>query len=130
MRNLVCALCIVLAACSSEETEPVVETTDFVTANGTSAGIYEVSAEDGTTSIVTIYADGTYSQVTPDGTQAAAGELSVVDGKTCFRARVAGSQPLCYTETPPDADGAYTATPEGGEPLTVRPYDPSATTEG
>ncbi len=118
------ATTLLLTACSEE---PAMEPTEpeadvpFVTANGSPAGVYEVSAADGSVSIVTLYADGTYSQITPEGTDAAQGTLQVVDGKTCFKVRSPGAQPLCYTESAKDGDGSYTATPDGGEPLTVRP---------
>ncbi len=123
------ATAIALASCSGEQAEQFGEPATaipFVTANGSPAGTYEVSASDGTMSIVTLNSDGTYSQVTPEGTDAAQGTLEVVDGKTCFRVRSPGAEPLCYTETAAAADGSYTATPDGGEPLTVRPMPATA----
>jgi len=121
MRTLaLLAPALALAACSGEtaDTEPA----DFTTANGTPAGVYEVSAADGSSSIVTINPDGTYSQVTPDGANAAEGTLEIVDEKTCFKVRRAGATALCYTESAPDESGAYTATTDSGLELTVRPY--------
>ncbi len=118
------ATTLLLTACSVEQAEESVEPEPdaaFVTANGSPAGVYEVSAADGTVSIVTLYADGTYSQITPEGTNAAQGTLQVVDGKTCFRVQSPGAEPLCYTESALYEDGTYMATPDGGEPLTVRP---------
>lgn len=109
-----------LVACAGEDVET--EAADFVTANGTTAGVYEVSAADGTVSIVTINADGTYSQMTPDGGNAADGILEIVDGQTCFKVRRPGAVALCYTETEPAEDGSYTATTDSGLELTVRPY--------
>lgn len=111
---------LVLAACSGESADT--GSADFTTANGTPAGVYEVSAADGTSSIVTINPDGTYSQVTPDGGNAAEGLLEIVDGQTCFKVRRAGATALCYTESEPDESGAYTATTDSGLELTVRPY--------
>jgi hypothetical protein len=118
------AIPLLLTACSAEQAEEAVEpepVAAFVTANGSPAGVYEVSAADGSVSIVTLYEDGTYSQITPEGTDAAQGTLQVVDGKTCFRVHSPGAEALCYTESAFDEDGTYTATPDGGEPLTVRP---------
>jgi hypothetical protein len=118
------ATALLLTACSGQQTEDKVETEadmPFVTANGSPAGVYEVSGADGSVSIVTLYEDGTYSQVTPEGTDAAQGTLQVVDGKTCFRVHRPGAEALCYTESATDEDGTYTVTPDGGEPLTVRP---------
>lgn len=111
---------LVLTACSGGSADD--DTADFTTANGTPAGVYEVSAADGTSSIVTINTDGTYSQVTPDGSNAAEGTLEIVDGQTCFKVRRAGATALCYTESAPDETGAYTATTDSGLELTVRPY--------
>jgi hypothetical protein len=118
------ATTLLLTACSGEQAAETVEPESdaaFVTANGSPAGVYEVSAADGTVSIVTLNPDATYSQITPEGTDAAQGTLQVVDGKTCFRVHRAGAQPLCYTESALNEDGTYTATPDGGEPLTVKP---------
>lgn len=111
---------VLLASCSGEQAAE--EAGDFVTANGTPAGVYEVSAADGSTSIVTINADGTYSQVTPDGGNAASGTLEVVDEQTCFKVRRPGSVPLCYTEGERGSDGSYSAVTDSGVELTVRPY--------
>lgn len=123
---------LLLAACSGEQAST--ETDDFVTANGTPAGVYEVSAADGTASIVTINADGTYSQVTPDGSNAARGTLEVVGEQTCFRVHSPGAVALCYSESAPAADGSYTASTDDGLVLTVRPYvapeEGDAETEG
>lgn len=115
---------LLLGACSGETAETA--SAEFVTANGTGAGTYEVSSPTGDVSIVTINSDGTYSQMTPDGGNAAEGTLEVVDDKTCFKVRRAGATALCYSETEPDENGAYTATTETGLELTVRPYAATA----
>jgi hypothetical protein len=109
-----------LASCASEQASE--EAGDFVTSNGSPAGVYEVSAADGSTSIVTINAEGTYSHVTPDGGNAATGTLEVVDEQTCFKVRRPGSVPLCYTEGELAPDGSYSASTDSGVELTVRPY--------
>ena len=120
MRKLaIWGLVIVLVACSSEQ--PATEVASFTTANGSPAGKYEYSAADGTTSIMTFNADGTYSQITPDGTHGSNGTVSVVGGKTCFKVHVPGAEPLCYAESERTDDGSFTATPDGGEPLSVKP---------
>lgn len=122
---IITAICL-LAACSGEPQEEAAESETaapaMTTANGTTAGTYYVAAADGTASLVTINADGTYSQVTPEGTFPAEGTFEIVGGKTCFKVHKVGAVPTCYTETEPTADGSYTATPDGGEPLTVEPY--------
>ena len=128
MRKLaILGLAIGLAACSSEQPAPEADVAPFTTANGSPAGTYEYSAADGTASIMTINADGTYSQVTPDGTQGGTGTVAVVDGKTCFKVHLPGAQPLCYSEGERAEDGSFTATSDGGEALTVNPIpDPAS----
>lgn len=122
MRNLAMAMAaLTMAGCASEPAEEPAGQQESMTANGTVAGTYEVSGSDGTVSIVTLNADGTYSQITPEGTDAADGTFEVVDGKTCFKQHIIGAEPLCYTESARGEDGSYIATPDGGEPLNVTP---------
>lgn len=116
------ATMLVLSACGGEEpVEPDDPSGPFVTANGSPAGTYRVEGEDGLVSIVTLNPDGTYDQAAPDGSEPSSGTLEVVDGRTCFKVRVAGAEPLCYTESARAEDGSFTATPEGGPPLRVMP---------
>lgn len=118
------ALTCMVAACSQGPATENEEagTTVSTTANGSPPGTYHVASADGTASLVTLNADGTYSQVTPEGTFPAQGTFEVVDGETCFKVRQVGAEPNCYAETERAADGSYTATPDGGDPLTVTPY--------
>ena len=127
MRKLVLLLLplTVLAACSSEPAEePVVEETAAVgvtAANGSPAGAYEATAADGTVTTTTLNADGTYTDVDAAGATVAEGTWAVTDGKTCFMPTTEGVTPMCYTESAPAADGSFTATPDEGEPVTVKP---------
>lgn len=125
MRIVVVLLAACLAISCAEE--PADESDELAagpvtTANGSPPGTYYVASADGSASLVTLNADGTYSQITPEGTYPAQGNFQVVDGKTCFRVHQVGAETLCYTETARAGDGSYTATPDGGEPLTVTPY--------
>ncbi|WP_338244823.1 hypothetical protein [Aurantiacibacter hainanensis] len=125
MRSIVTLFAATLVISCAEEPETEVDEPADVaatTANGSPPGTYYVAADDGTASLVTLHADGTYSQITPEGTYPAQGTFEVVDGKTCFKVRQVGAETLCYTETQRAADGSYTATPDGGEALTVTPY--------
>ena len=125
MRTVVVLVAVSLAVSCSEEPAMESEETSTVavtTSNGSPPGTYHVSAADGSASLVTLHSDGTYSQITPEGTYPAQGTFEVVSGKTCFKARQVGAEPLCYTETERAADGSYTATPDGGDPLAVTPY--------
>lgn len=130
MRRLVLALVplTVLAACSSEPAEePATEETAaaeapaMTAANGSPAGAYEATAADGSVTTTTLNADGTYTDVDADGKTVAEGTWAVTDGKTCFTPTTEGVEPMCYTETAPAADGSFTATPDEGDPVTVRP---------
>jgi hypothetical protein len=120
----------ILAACSSEPaeepvTEEVAEETAeapaMTAANGSPAGTYEVTAADGTVTTSTLNADGTYEDTAADGSVLAEGTWAVADGKTCFTPTTEGEEAMCYTETAPAADGSFTATPDSGDPVTVRP---------
>jgi hypothetical protein len=130
MRTIVLALIplTVLAACSSEPAEePAVEDTAaaeaaaLAAANGSPPGVYEATAADGTVTTTTLNADGTYTDVDAEGNTVAAGTWAVTDGKTCFTPTTEGVEAMCYTETAPAADGSFTATPDEGDPVTVRP---------
>ena len=126
MRRLLLVLVplTILAACSSEPAEePVAEETvaAVTAANGSPAGAYEATAADGTVTTTTLNADGTYTDVDAEGTTVAEGTWAVTDGKTCFTPTTEGVTPMCYTESAPAADGSFTATPDEGDPVTVRP---------
>jgi len=130
MRRIVLALVplTILAACSSEPAEePATEETAATeapaptAANGSPAGAYEATAADGTVTTTTLNADGTYTDTDAEGAVVAEGTWAVTDGKTCFMPTTEGVTPMCYTESAPAADGSFTATPDEGDPVTVRP---------
>jgi len=124
---------LALTACGVQPeaaSEPEETVTDFTLANGAPPGMYEMTGGDGSSSIITIAADGTFSQMTPEGTHGATGTLEVVNGQTCFRLRERGAEPLCYTEGELADDGSFTTTPDGGEAIEVRPYSPDGIAEG
>ncbi len=134
MRRIVLALVplSILAACSSEPTAPATEETAEaeapapMAANGSPAGAYQVTAADGTVSSTTLNPDGTYTDTDAAGATVAQGTWAVTDGKTCFMPTTEGAMPQCYTESTPAADGSFTATPDTGDPVTVRPVAPAA----
>lgn len=115
-----------LAACSkaeapAEEEAPVETAAPVTVANGTPVGTFTVTAADGTESTTVINPDGTYVDNGPDGKVVAEGTWAVTDGKTCFTPSTEGAEAMCFTESAPGADGSFTATPDKGEPVTVRP---------
>lgn len=115
-----------LAACNQEtpvapETaEPAAEAVATV-ANGSPVGTFEATSADGTVGTTVINADGTYTDSDADGKVTVEGTWAVVDGKTCFTPTTEGEKPMCFTESAPAADGSFTATPDEGEAVTVRP---------
>lgn len=115
-----------LAACQPEqEAEPVVEEiaepAPVTVANGTPVGTFAVTNADGTEATAVINADGTYSDSDADGKLIEEGTWAVVDGKTCFTPTTEGREAMCFTESAPGDDGSFTATPDVGDPVTVRP---------
>lgn len=129
MRKLLLAASILtLAACTGEAPAPAEEEAvaeapapEGVVANGSPAGAYDVTNADGTTMTANINADGTYSDVAADGTVVEEGTYAVVDGKTCFTPTTEGATPMCFTESERAEDGSFTATPDEGDPVTVKP---------
>lgn len=126
---LACAAMLALAACGQAEkpAEDTAAATSEATstiptvANGSPPGTYEATAADGTVTTTVINADGTYTDTDSSGKVTAQGAWAVKDGKTCFTPTTEGVEAMCFTETAPAADGSFTATPDKGDPVTVRP---------
>lgn len=102
--------------------EPAVPTV----ANGSPPGTYTATAADGSVMTTVINADGTYTDTDAEGTLVAEGSWAVVDGKTCFTPTTEGVTAMCFSESEPAEDGSFTATPDEGDPVTVRPAAPAA----
>ena len=79
-----------------------------------------MTAKNGTVTTTVLNADGSYTDSNASGKVTGLGTWAVKDGKTCFTA-TKGSDSGCYTEAAPGADGSFTATPEKGDPVTVKP---------
>lgn len=125
-RLLMVSLVGTMAACQPEPAaEPVAEeateAAPVTVANGTPVGTFEATAADGSVGTTVINADGTYTDTDSDGNLVAEGTWAVVDGKTCFTPTTEGQKSMCFTETAPAEDGSFTATPDEGDPVTVRP---------
>lgn len=128
MKKLIAlAAVLALAACAEpaqqeEAAAPAAtEAPAVAVANGSPPGTYEATGPDGTVGTTVINADGTYTDTAADGTVVAEGTWAVVDGKTCFTPTTEGMEPMCFTESAPAEDGSFTATPDSGDPVTVRP---------
>ncbi|KUO54754.1 MAG: hypothetical protein APF82_07225 [Sphingomonadales bacterium BRH_c42] len=126
MVSLAGTLAGTLAACQPEPAaEPVVEeaaeAAPVTVANGTPVGTFAVTNADGTAGTTVINADGTYTDTDSEGNLVAEGTWAVVEGKTCFTPTTEGQTAMCYTESAPAEDGSFTATPDEGDPVTVRP---------
>lgn len=93
----------------------------MVTANGSKPGAYQVTEADGTVGRTILKADGTYKDLTAKGKVKAEGKWSVAKGKTCFTPSTKGKQAMCFKETAAAKDGSFTATPDKGKPVTVKP---------
>ena len=120
-----------LVACNQSEpapeAEPTVEETAApvsYTANGSPSGAYIATEADGTATTTTLNADGTYIDTDAEGNTLAEGTWAVRDGKTCFTPTTEGVEPMCFTEGAVGADGSFTATPDSGDPVTVKPVPP------
>ena len=117
-----------LASCGSKEPAPEATADATMPMDAASAapvaaatpGSYDVTAPDGTKTVDTLMADGTFvtrdtaDKVTDKGT------WTSKDGKTCFTS--AGKAELCYSESAHAADGSFSATGADGKVTQVKPH--------
>ena len=83
-------------------------------------GTYSVTQIDGTKMTSVLAADHTYSN-TVHGNKIEAGSWSIVGGRTCLTpSEGEGAVARCYTDGAPSRDGTFTATPDVGDPITVK----------
>lgn len=92
-------------------------------AEGPAPGTYEVSDKDGKVlAALEIRDGGQYIRTPVDGT-VQSGEVSVVDGKTCFDP--AGDEAAtCFLDSAPGPDGSFSATMGDGTVLRIKPKMP------
>lgn len=116
---------LVLAGCAQEAAEEAApaeaETAAVTTANGSPAGTYSVTGEEGPQGNSNLNADGTYQDLDVDGNVVTEGTWAVVLEKTCFTANTEGAEAVCWSEGEPGEDGSFTATSDDGETVTVTP---------
>ena len=113
-----------LTACQQPAPEPTPSETAAAptSANGSPAGMYDATDPKGVVTTTDLRADGSYTDTDADGKTIAEGTWAVTDGKTCFTPTTEGVEAQCYTETAPAADGSFTATPDKGDAVTVKPH--------
>ena len=88
-------------------------------AAGPTPGSYDVTYPDGTTSVDTLMADGTFVSRDANDKVVDKGTWAVKDGKTCFTPE--GKAEECFTEGPRNPDGSFDATGADGKVTKVKP---------
>ena len=116
MKKLMLAAAVAALAACSQPAEEAPAPAETATATAAAAddvtGEYDVKMADGTMGKTTINADGTYVDVGPDGKETK-GTFTRANGQDCFAAE--GGETVCWTVTPPGADGSFTATTVDGK---------------
>ena len=83
-------------------------------------GSYDVTGPDGTKTVDTLMADGTFVSRDASDKVIDKGTWKSSDGKTCFTSE--GKTELCYTEGVRAADGSFSATGADGKVTQVKPH--------
>ena len=122
-----------LASCGSNEPAPAASATADATmpmdanaaptaapAASVTPGSYDVTNPDGTKSVDTLMADGSYVSRDLNDKVTDKGAWTSKDGKTCFIPE--GQAEMCYAETPRAADGSFSATGSDGKVTQVKPH--------
>lgn len=119
-----------LASCNSKAPAPdAVATADAtmpmdagMTPSAASAvpGSYDVTSADGSKTVDTLKADGTFVSRDAKDKVVDKGTWKGEPGKTCFTSQ--GKAEQCYTESAHAADGSFTATGADGKTAKVAPH--------
>ena len=132
MKNLALIVGVaLLASCGSKEPAPEASANADASmpmdAGASSApvaaltpGSYDVTNPDGTKSVDTLMADGTFVSRDEKDKVTDKGTWTSKDGKTCFTSQ--GKAEMCYAETPRAADGSFSATGPDGKVTQVKPH--------
>jgi len=83
-------------------------------------GSYDVTYADGTTSVDTLMADGTYVSRDASDKVTEKGKWTSAAGKTCFTPE--GKTEMCFAESARAADGSFEATGADGKVTKVKPH--------
>lgn len=123
---ILCTLAV-LAACDGamQEDAPRVDETVIAADEGSEGpatpGTYQVTLADGSIGTSMLMEDGTYMNTFGDETET--GTWSNQDGKACFDPEGESLPSRCYAIGGTAADGSFTATPDGGDPVRIRKLD-------
>ena len=118
-----------LAACEARDDDAAPEAAATETmpveaaatpAAGPTPGSYDVTGPDGTKTVDTLMADGTYVSRDAQDKVVEKGTWAVKDGKTCFDAEGDEAE-VCYTEGARNADGSFDATGPDGRVAKIMP---------
>jgi hypothetical protein len=119
-------MAMALAACNHDQPspQPVAQADaaapDPAPTSRAGPGTYSVTQIDGTKMTSVLAGDHTYTN-TVHGVRAEAGKWAIVGGRTCFTpSEGANAVARCYVDSPIARDGTFTATPDRGDPITVK----------
>ena len=108
------------AAASADASMPMDAGASPAAAVAPAPGSYDITGPDGTKTVDTLMADGTYVTRDEKDKVVDKGAWESKDGKTCFTP--AGKTEPCYSETPHAADGSFEATGPDGKITKVAPH--------
>ena len=114
-----------LAACSEAPAEDpavdetVVSETAEAGMGGVVPGVYDVVDADGTASVLTLNADGSYAAAR--GEDSVSGSAEDADGKVCFTTAGDTPETECWTNSEIAEDGSFTSVGDSGRTVTVTP---------
>ena len=104
---------------TATETMPV-DAAATPAAAGPTPGSYDVTAPDGTKTVDTLMADGTYVSRDAEDKVIEKGTWAFKDGKTCFDPEGDPAE-VCYTESARNPDGSFDATGPDGKVAKITP---------
>ena len=108
------------AMASADATMPMDAATAPAVVPNHAPGSYDVTGPDGTKTVTTTMADGTYVERDAKDKVIAKGKSAVKGDKMCFMPE--GKPEECYTETAVAADGSFTATGADGKVSQIKPH--------
>ena len=108
------------AMASADATMPMDAGSTAAVVPNHAAGSFDVTGPDGTKTVTTTMADGTYVERDANDKVIAKGKSAVKGDKMCFMPE--GKPEECYTETAVAADGSFTATGADGKTSMIKPH--------